>query len=134
MKKFTTVVFLLLILLPMFIYLNPFTWGMRRFPKYEPNQQTTELLSKLNKKYTIEMEVGDAIDTLWYFRDLKNNKIDKLENFELMISDNNPQHLNLVQIKSYVKDFKTNFSHKNYFDSIAVRVNYDSIIYKTKMR
>ncbi|WP_313101331.1 hypothetical protein [Epilithonimonas sp.] len=133
MKKLATIIFIILIFLPMIIYLNPFTWGMRRMPKYRPSSDTTNLLLNLDKKYNLEMNVGEVIDTLWYFRDIKNNKISKLENFELNLTDDD-KPINLDKVKDYVKDFSSEFEHKKYFDSIKVYAKYDSIIYKTKMK
>ncbi len=134
MKKLATIMFTILIFLPMIIYLNPFTWGMRRMPKYQPSSDTTNLLLNLDKKYNLEMNVGEVIDTLWYFRDIKNNKISKLENFELNLTDEDDKQINLDKVKNYVKDFSSEFEHKKYFDSIKVYAKYDSIIYKTKMK
>lgn len=34
----------------MVIYLNPFTWRMRRMPRYEPSQRTAGLMMQLNRK------------------------------------------------------------------------------------
>ena len=118
----------------MIIYLNPFTWGLRRTPHYEPSRKTTNLLYDLNKKYNVKIEVGEVIDSLWYFRDLKNKRISKLENFELQLEEDSLENIDSFNIKNYVNDFQSNFEHKKYFDSIKVVVNYDSIIYKTKMK
>ncbi|MGA9213527.1 hypothetical protein [Kaistella sp.] len=133
MKKLITVIFIILIFLPMFLYLNPFSW-IKRNPHYEPSQKTTNLLYKLNKKYKVKMEVGDATDTLWYFRDLKNNKISKLENFGLRLYKDSFNNSDRENVKNYLNDFRTHFEHKKYFDSINVELNFDSIIYKTPMK
>ena len=134
MKKIATITFIILVLLPMLIYLNPFTWGMRRVPHYEPSRKTNNLLYDLNKKYGYDMEVGDVTDTLWYFRDLKHKKITKLENFELILNAEKDSLPDLKNIENYVKDFNSNFEHKKYFDSLKFVVNYDSIIYKTNIK
>lgn len=134
MKKAATIVLIILILLPMSFYLNPFTWGMRRVPHYEASRKTNNLLYDLNKKYNYQMEIGDVTDTLWYFRDLKHKKITKLENFELILNAEKDSLPDLKNIENYVKDLNSNFEHKKYFDSLKVVVNYDSIIYKTKLR
>jgi hypothetical protein len=63
MKKLINVTFIILIFFPMLIYLNPFTWGMRRMPHYEPTSKTTNLLSNLNKKYKIKMEPSNNYKT-----------------------------------------------------------------------
>lgn len=109
MKKAATIVLIILILLPMLFY-------------------------DLNKKYKYQMEIGDVTDTLWYFRDLKHKKVTKLENFELMLNIDNDSLPDLKNLKNYVTDFNSNFEHKKYFDSLKVVVNYDSIIYKTKIQ
>ena len=119
--------------LPMFFYLNPFSW-IKRFPRYESSQKTSNLLYDLNIKYNLKMEIGDVNDTLWYFRDLKNDKISKLENFELLLDKDSLKNTDLETVKKYVNEFSSNFEYRNYFDSIQVAINYDSIIYKTKMR
>ena len=134
MKKLQTFIFIILIFLPMLIYLNPFTWGMRRMPHYEPSRNTTNLFYELNTKYNLKIEVGEVIDTLWYFRDIKNKRISKLKNFELALEQDSSKNIDLETIKNYVNDFRFNFEHKKHFDSVSVSVNYDSIIYKTKMK
>ena len=80
------------------------------------------------------MEVGDATDTLWYFRDLKNNKISKLENFGLRLYKDSFNNSDRENVKNYLNDFRTHFEHKKYFDSINVELNFDLIIYKTPMK
>ena len=40
MKKALTVLFIIVILLPMFVYLHPFTWGLRKRPSYEASEKT----------------------------------------------------------------------------------------------
>lgn len=134
MKKIATITFIILVLLPMLIYLNPFTWGMRRVPHYEPSRKTNNLLYDLNKKYGYDMEVGDATDTLWYFRDLKHKKITKLENFELSLNVDKNSTIDFSKVKNFASDFTAHFEHKKYFDSLKVVVNYDSVIYKTKIQ
>lgn len=134
MKKLLTIIFIVLIFLPMLLYLNPFTWGMRRRPHYEASTKTVNLMWDLDKKYGMKMTVGEVIDTLWYFRDIKNNKIAKLENFELNLDDEEQKKLDLAKVKNYVADFSSEFEHKKYFDSIKVSVNYDSIIYKARLK
>lgn len=134
MKKLISVVLIILIFFPMLLYLNPFVWGMRRMPYYQPNQKTVKLISELNRKHQLEMRVGEVIDTLWYFRDFENKKLDTLQNFELNLISNEPQKVDLEQVKNYVDEFKINFMHQKYFDSITITMPYDSIIYKTKMQ
>lgn len=127
-KKFVTSIFIILILLPMIIYLNPFTWGMRKVKMYEPSQKTAELMMNLNRKYHTQLEINDGPDTLWYFRDLKLNKIKKLEHFNLISLSEKPE--NTDTIRMFVDDFKEQFSHRKYFDSIQVYKPFDVMIYK----
>lgn len=134
MKKIATVTMIILVLLPMLIYLNPFTWGMRRIPHYEPSRKTNNLLYDLNKKYGYDIKVGDVTDSLWYFRDLRHKKITKLENFELNLNMERDSAIDLSKVKNFVSDFNTNFEHKKYFDSLKVVMNYDSVIYRTKIQ
>ena len=133
MKKFITVILILYIIVPMFVFLNPFAWGMRQIPHYRPSINTSILLSKLNKKYQMEVIIGEVVDTVWYFRDIKNKKISKLENFEFVIVQNEKQKINLYKVENYFHDFKQNFEHKKYFDSIQVKLTNNHIIYQLKM-
>ena len=59
----------------MLIYLNPFIWEMKRMRIYRPSVKTSKLISDLNAKYSLEMQTGNVVDKLWYFRDLKSGKI-----------------------------------------------------------
>ncbi len=117
----------------MLLYLNPFAWGMRRMPQYNPSIKTSKLIDVLNQKYNLQMNIGEVVDTLWYFRDLDNNKITKLENFEL----NNSNDDSLIKkdvFDKYALDFLKSFEHKKYFDSLKVITNNDNIVYKSKMK
>jgi hypothetical protein len=118
----------------MIFYLNPFTWGMRRVPRYYPSHKTSELLMQLNKKYNMDIDVGETVDSLWYFRDLKHHRISKLENFNMSLMDNDTISTDIKKVESYINDFKSKFEHRKYFDSIVVSVGYDSVIYKSKMK
>ncbi|MDR2237902.1 MAG: hypothetical protein LBE92_17395 [Chryseobacterium sp.] len=131
MKKLATFIVIVLILLPMLVYLNPFTWGMGRQKRYSPSWKTKELMESLNKKYNTNLEIQEGPDTLWYFRDLKTKKIRKLENFRLSSFDS--EHLNSKAIPLFVRDFKEKFVHRTYFDSVIVTYG-DSVVYKTPIR
>ena len=117
----------------MLLYLNPFNW-VKRKPYYKPSEKTSKLLYDLNKKYNVRMEIGSVNDTIWYFRDLRNGKISKLENFQFIFNNDSLKNEDLENVRKYVDDFRSNFEHKKYFDSINVVINYDSIFYKTKMK
>ncbi|WP_165689925.1 hypothetical protein [Elizabethkingia bruuniana] len=49
MKKFLTFIFIILIILPLLFYLNPFA-RIRKQTQYDPSPETVELLQKLDKK------------------------------------------------------------------------------------
>lgn len=134
MKKILTSIFILIIVLPMFIYLNPFTWGLRAYPSYRPSLKTEKLIDNLNDKYKIQISISENADTVWYFRDIKNKKDVKKENFELILKEQDSRNIKKETVKSYIEEFNSNFEHKSYFDSILVGLNYDSLIYKIKIR
>ena len=71
----------------MFLYLNPFTWGLRASPSYQPSPKTEALIANLNNKYKIEIGISEAADTVWYFRDIRNKKRIQKENFELFLQE-----------------------------------------------
>ncbi|MCL1672358.1 hypothetical protein [Elizabethkingia ursingii] len=140
MKKFLTLVFIILILLPLFLYLNPFTWGVRKRPRYEPTPETTELLRKLDGKYNLNMDIGDVIGNIWYYRDIDNKKETKSEHFELLLNTKDGKVDDIKKVHQYIDDFKTKFGQKKYFDSITVKLvndsipyQHDSLIYKSRM-
>ncbi len=117
----------------MLLYMNPFVWGMRRMPQYNPSIKTTKLIDVLNQKYNLQMNIGEVVDTLWYFRDVYNKKINKLENFELYNS-NDDSLIKKEVFDKYALDFLKSFEHKKYFDSLKVVKSSDSIIYKSKIK
>lgn len=131
MKKFSTFIVIILILLPMLVYLNPFSWGMGRKKQYSPNRKTQILMENLNKKYNTDLEIMEVPDTLWYFRDLKTKKIQKLENFSLFSFDK--ERCSPEAVRLFVHDFRKEFVHRKYFDSVIVSYG-DSVLYKTSMR
>ena len=117
----------------MVLYLNPFAWGMRKMPTYQPSIKTEKLIDALNKKHNLEMNVGDVIDSLWYFRDLENKKITELEDFELYVSSNDTI-IKKENLEKYTSEFIKTFEHKKYFDSLKVRTNSDTLVYKIKIK
>ena len=124
MKSFIKIIlsfiFILLVLLPMLLYLNPFTWGMRKMLVYEPSLKTEKLLADLNQKYNLDISIDSEVDTLWYFRDLNHKKIDHLKNFELELWNNDQNIIDTIAIKSFANDFTKKFEHKVYFDSLKI--------------
>ncbi|WP_407494065.1 hypothetical protein [Elizabethkingia anophelis] len=139
MKKFLTFIFIILITLPLLFYLNPFAW-VRKQPLYDADSETTELLRKLDKKYNLKMTIGDVIGNIWYYRDIDNKKEVKSEHFELFLNTKDDKVDDIKRVYQYVDDFKTEFNHRQYFDSITVKLVNDSIpyvpgpvIYKSKM-
>ena len=118
----------------MIFYLNPFTWGMRKMLVYEPSLRTEKLLSDLNKKYNLDISIDSEVDTLWYFRDLKNKKITQLKNFELELWNSEEKIIDSIAIKNFTNDFIKEFEHKVYFDSLKiVAYNPKTNIYKIKL-
>lgn len=85
MKKFLTFIFIILIILPLLFYLNPFA-RIRKQTQYDPSPETAELLRKLDKKYNLKMSIGDVIGNIWYYRDIDNRKKVKSEHFELFLN------------------------------------------------
>lgn len=134
MKKALTVLFIIVILLPMFVYLHPFTWGLRKRPSYEASEKTKELISKLNSKYDLDILIGDNADTLWYFIDVRNKSVQNLRNFKLTDYGRqlSKQPIGQNTLKYYADDFIKEFEHKHYFDSIIVVR--DTLIYKAKIQ
>ena len=133
-KILLTFIFILLVFLPMVFYLNPFTWGMRKKPVYEPSLKTEKLLADLNQKYNLDISIDSEVDTLWYFRDLKLKKISKLKNFELLLWNDQRKQIDSIAIKNFTNNFIKEFEHKVYFDSLKiVAYNPKTNIYKIKL-
>lgn len=135
MKKILTVIFIIAILLPMFVYLHPFTWGLRKPLSYEASEKTKELVSKLNKKYGLDILIGSNpdTDTLWYFIDVRNDRVRNLKNFRLTDYKyhQSKQQIDQNVLKQYANDFIKEFEHRHYFDSIIIVR--DTLIYKAKI-
>ncbi|OBS12915.1 hypothetical protein ATE49_03625 [Elizabethkingia miricola] len=129
MKKFLTFIFIILIILPLLFYLNPFA-RIRKQTQYDPSPETTELLRKLDKKYNLKMSIGDVIGNIWYYRDIDNRKKVKSEHFELFLNIKDDKVDDIKKVYQYVDDFRTEFNQKKYFDSITVKLVNDSIPYK----
>lgn len=80
------------------------------------------------------IESNQHKDTIWYFRDVRNQKVAKLENLELGIEHQEKSPINLATVKNYLTDFREYFEHSAYFDSALVKNNHDSVIYKARMK
>jgi len=114
----------------MFLYLNPFAWGMRPSREYY-SEKTQQLITDLNTKYHLDMNIKvESIDTLWYFRDVKHHRISELKHFELYLQENKTD---TIKIRKYVQEFNDKFEHRMYFDSVKVNSKDNSVIYKTKI-
>lgn len=133
MKKFSTVFFILLVLLPFFTFLTPFDL-MKRSSIYKPSQQTAELMMQLNKKYQLEMDIIGPTDTVWYFRDLRHHRISRLENIRLHVIQQDSIPADMKAIRAYTDDFIAGFDHKKYFNSLIVTANRDSIILTSQLK
>ncbi|WP_278554582.1 hypothetical protein [Elizabethkingia bruuniana] len=129
MKKFLTFIFIILIILPLLFYLNPFA-RIRKQTQYDPSPETVELLQKLDKKYNLKMSIGDVIGNIWYYRDIDNRKEVKSEHFELFLNSKDDNVDDIKKVYQYIDDFRTEFNQKKYFDSITVKLVNDSIPYK----
>lgn len=133
MKKWSTVFFVLLVLLPVFTFLTPFDL-MKRSSNYKPSQQTAELMMQLNKKYHLEMDITGPTDTVWYFRDLRHHRISKLENIRLYVIQQDSIPPDMKAIRAYTDDFTAGFDHRKYFKDLLVTVNRDSVILKYPLK
>lgn len=132
MKKLFTVILIIVILLPMLIYLNPFTWGMRQSPLYKESMKTKVLISKLNTKYDLNVKIGSNADTLWYFIDVRNENIQP-KNFKLYNDFSfSQQPINKTIFDNFANEFINEFEHKQYFDSIIITK--DTLKYKYKIQ
>lgn len=129
MKKFLTFIFIILIILPLLFYLNPFA-RIRKQTQYDPSPETVELLQKLDKKYNLKMSIGDVIGNIWYYRHIDNRKEVKSEHFELFLNSKDDNVDDIKKVYQYIDDFRTEFNQKKYFDSITVKLVNDSIPYK----
>jgi hypothetical protein len=94
----------------MLLFLNPFTWGMRRMPRYEASEKLTKELDTL--EYSLNKFENVYIDILhyehkhlgiWYYRDCKNNVLDSLDNFEIDLQDIKNENQTNEIIKKHVK-------------------------------
>ena len=132
MKIIKTILFIFLVILPMLIYLNPFTWGMGRVIQYLPSQKTVDLMETLKEKYNLDIYIAEYNDTIWYFRDLNNGKITQKANFKMRVfTIDYREILDTNHLINYVKEFESKFEHRRYFDSIIV-IQDDNVVYKTK--
>lgn len=134
MRKLLTFIVIIIILFPMCIYLNPFMWGMNHRNTYTPSINTSILISNLNNKYRTNIFIGEVSDTLWYFRDLKTRKISQQEHFILELYDKIYTEEELQRVINFTEEFKHQFEHKLYYDSIIVAEQGGFSIYKTRMQ
>jgi len=132
-KKLLTVLFIIVIILPMFVYLHPFIWGLRKPPSYQASNKTKELILELNKKYDLDISIASNSDTLWYFIEVRNGNVKNRENFQLKdYNYHSSTQIDKKVLKFYADDFIDKFEHKEYFDSIIIVR--DTLIYKAKIQ
>ena len=105
---------------------------MQRTPTYEPSMATLNLVDSLNRSNNLDIYIDTYIDTVWYLRDIKYGRVDKLKSFNLGCRSFEQKPLDSNQIIKYVTEFSQKFEHKKYFDSILVTDD-NSIIYRLKL-
>lgn len=158
-KILVSLILIILVVLPMFLYLNPFAWGMRPTREYY-SKKTDQLITDLNMKYSLEMDIKINLqDTLWYFRDVKNHRIVELKNIEFHLHNETDEQRNsesmedfvnelrshneekqqekaidTIKVRKYIEEFCSKFEHRMYFDSIKVKsYQNNAVIYKIKI-
>lgn len=110
------------VLLPMFLFLNPFLWGMRKFPEYIPSAKLEKVLQRMqneiNKYENVEIDTYKNEASVWYFRDCENEKLDSLVNFEIEISEVKSDSFVREKIEKYAPLIKKEIDCKCY-DSLV---------------
>lgn len=124
MKNILGALLIIGVLFPMLLFLNPFAWGMRRAPEYVPSEKLEIVLKRMeneiNKYEQIAINTYNNEPNLWYLRDCQNQKLDSLENFEIVFSQ--------VKDDSFIKE-----KIKKYAPLIGNEIEgkcYDSLIFK----
>lgn len=94
------------VVLPMLLFLNPFTWGMRRAPEYVPSARLEKVLeemkNEINAQEEVSIEIYNNQADLWYLRDCQNQRLDALDNFTIELSEVKNESLLKEKIKKYV--------------------------------
>lgn len=124
MKNILGALLIIGVLFPMLLFLNPFAWGMRRAPEYVPSEKLEIVLKRMeneiNEYEQIAINTYNNEPNLWYLRDCQNQKLDSLENFEIVFSQ--------VKDDSFIKE-----KIKKYAPLIGNEIEgkcYDSLIFK----
>lgn len=124
MKNILGALLIIGVLFPMLLFLNPFAWGMRRAPEYVPSARLEKVLeemkNEINEHEKVSIEIYNNQADLWYLRDCQNQKLDSLENFEIVFSQ--------VKDDSFIKE-----KIKKYAPLIGNEIEgkcYDSLIFK----
>ena len=131
MKLFRSIfggILVISVLLPMFLFLNPFLWGMKRAPEYIPPAKLEKVLQRMkneiNKYENVEIDTYKNEASVWYFRDCENTMLDSLSNFEIEISE--------VKSDSFVRE-----KIEKYAPLIEKEIDckcYDSLIFTYKIK
>jgi hypothetical protein len=105
LKNILGVILVISVLLPMFLFLNPFAWGMRRAPEYVPSERLEKLLIRMNEEINeierTEIETCNNKPNLWYLRDCENQKLDSLDNFKINFTEIKSESFIREKIKKY---------------------------------
>ncbi|MBB4802894.1 hypothetical protein HNP37_002969 [Flavobacterium nitrogenifigens] len=110
------------VLLPMFLFLNPFLWGMRRAPEYIASAKLEKVLQRMkdeiNTHENVEIDIYNNEASVWYFRDCENKKLDSLSNFKIEISEVKRDSFVRKKIEKYAPLIKKEIDCKCY-DSLV---------------
>lgn len=122
------VILVISVLLPMFVFLNPFVWGMRKAPEYIPSKGLEIVLGRMqneiNKEESVEIDTYNNEPALWYFRDCENQRLDSLDNFKIEISEIKNDSFVREKVKKYVPLIEKEIGCKCY----------DSLIFSFKLK
>lgn len=105
LRKMLGVIFIIGVLFPMLLFLNPFAWVMRTVPEYVSSPKLEKVLERMkkeiNEKEEIEVDTYDNEPNLWYLRDCDNQKLDSLTNFNIGFSEVKDDKILREKIKKF---------------------------------
>ncbi|NBA88008.1 hypothetical protein GVN16_19715 [Emticicia sp. CRIBPO] len=116
---------IILLVITMIIFLNPFTWGMRRVEYYEFSEIENSIAndSVFNRVY---MENP----TKWYMKDCERGYLDKIENLNIrleeVIDETRKTDTNFLnkKIDFYAENIMASLHEKTCFDSLVIVYSY----------
>jgi hypothetical protein len=117
---------ILLLAFSMLLFINPFTWGMKRIERFEFSDKFMRIENIIRQDSIFDNYTYIESPTKWYIKDCERGHLDKIENFNITLGEAKNLDTTFLnrKIDIYAKIVLTTFEKKMCFDSLVFNYSY----------